>query len=233
MVSEDNYCIIYVWVPRDEQGRHVGSTTSVSGRSGVGHVAIQTKDFYGSFWPDWEIAAEGKTSLVTGGKQTITGGQLMDSYNTDKRNEQDDQGNPREADFKIVLYSLDVDQMKKAYDKFESRKGSYTWSLTGRGAFSRVIFGNNDGHSCASFVYDLLYHGGLFNKLNYNTDLARDIFIVNPNNMLKLSVNAKNDELKKFPQTSTFKKPFNSTVTVPTLKQIEPQVIAGGYCNVM
>lgn len=236
MASEDNYCVIYVWVPRDEDGNHVGSTLSTfsSGDDGtVGHVSIETKDFYRSFWPNNRVAAEGKTALFAGGTEVVMGGYFAKSYEEDTRLNHDKDKNPRNADFKIILYSLDVEHMKKAFDKFETREGFYTWSLAGRGLMSRVLFRRNDGDSCASFVYDLLHHGGLFKKLSCNIDLARDIFVANPNNMLKMVVNAKYDELNRHPQTRIYKKPFDTIASVPSRADIAPSITGANKCNPM
>ncbi len=207
-LDKNNACIIRVWVPRDTDGTHVGSGTSTFVTTErIGHVSLETKNQYLSFWPNWDegTAIKLRPETIKKLKEKMLPhkagiiysgtGQFLPCFDADFSAEGEVL-----PDYTIVLYSLDVTKIEAYIAKLKSDK-NVNWGLTGRSLFRLY---NSSCNNCAGVVYDTLKEGGLFKKLDVNRDVSRDYVVCNPNNVLKLVMIAKLDEIDRHQETAKF-----------------------------
>lgn len=135
----------------------------------IGHATLQTyvggkdgKGIYASFWPVGRDDKEtGRTRLTRLG---VTGF-LVPNLEMDKdlegdvkRDENDNiiSGKPCEPDITVDLYSLDVQEINKEFEKFEKSNGN--WSIWGS-----AFFRERKTRNCSGLCSYLLRQGGINN----------------------------------------------------------------------
>ncbi len=88
----------------------------------------------------------------------------------------------------IDLTTLDVDKIQQELENFKSSGSIY--HLVGSNRFFKSLGAN----SCSGLAFDLLHKGGI-QKLVSRRHLIRDYIITTPNNLVKLVMDAKQNEL--------------------------------------
>lgn len=104
---------------------------------------------------------------------------------------------PVQADFRMALYSLDVDKIEEEFALLQSSVTG--WKLTGS-SFLRCIQ-KGTAESCASLVYRCLKAGGFYNNLISGLSCQTSSSI-DPEDLLRHVVAAKEKELIDYPQTA-------------------------------
>jgi|GEM_PF-4648616 len=141
----DNWIVVRVW----------NSRFSVSD-SDVGHVSLQTKNAYVSFWPAKKTSTFGK--LHKGVKGYLNS--LEDDLEKTETGEGEQIGEGRSPDLKIKLYSLNVASIEAEFEKFKSQQCK--WSVWGSGG---SCFKDKQIRNCSGIAAYLLKIGGLENLL--------------------------------------------------------------------
>lgn len=121
----------------------------------IGHVSLETKDFYASLWPE---------SLTVLNKWKVQDG-LHATLESDLRSE------GREPDHEIDFSSLDLDKMQKRLADF-TKENQY--SMIGDS-----IFKPKNSASCSSLAHEVLIAGGIDKLLISDTakNLSRKIVV--------------------------------------------------------
>ncbi len=105
---------------------------------------------------------------------------------------------PAEANFRMVLYSLDIDKIEREFDRLkESTTG---WKLVGSNALTRNLQ-EETSENCSSLTYRCLKAGGLYNLLDNSCLSSQTSSAVDPEDLLRHIVAAKEKELAEYPQT--------------------------------
>jgi len=78
--------------------------------------------------------------------------------------------------------------------------------LTGDKAITR-LFNNQRGQSCCGLAYELLVAGGILSLTKMYQDLMLKWVVVTVDNFKQFILNAKQQELEKFPETQKFGTP--------------------------
>lgn len=197
-LKKDNRTIIRVWKGSLIQGR-------------VGHVSLETNNFYMSFWPSGKC---GK-NFVFEKRESFFPKKPIDDY----KNE-----NNQIPDVIICLYSLNQDKMNKKFKELKNNaisnldqaldlgenkselttskdKSNFFWSLLGRMIPGTIFFKtpiDSSQHNCVSFIMEIIKVGdsnGLFSSS------TSSIAIPSPNWLAEQAVKAKEKELHYFPET--------------------------------
>lgn len=136
----------------------------------IGHVALETKHFYASLWPE-RLTIFNKLKMQDGEYSNIV---------------IDEQSEARPPDHLVDLKTLNVNAM---WRKLEDFKEHNNYHLMG----SNWVFNTNTAASCSSLAYDLLIAGGI-RKLVPMTVSIRDYIVVTPNNLTEMVLSAKEAE---------------------------------------
>ena len=136
--------------------------------SNIGHVSIETKYFYASYWPD---------NLTLFNKLNQQPGSMNNIIDIDMKSE----GRPPEH--VIDLHSLDIDAMNNSLDSFQKNN---KYHLIG----SNKVFNSGIAHSCSSLAYTLLKDGGIWNFAERPSPILKYVFAT-PNNVANLVLDAK------------------------------------------
>lgn len=139
-------------------------------RANIGHVSLETKDFYASLWPE---------QLTIMNKYKV-----QNSEQTDIEIDHASEG--RAPDTLIDLETLNVSSMLEELKKFEKQN---KYHLIGQ----NKVFNANNAASCSSLAYSLLVAGGIRNLVP-KTFSIRDQILVTPNNLISLVLKAKEKE---------------------------------------
>ncbi len=181
----DNWAIVRVWLPRDSEGNFITAHEATSGAGNVGHASLQTSTIYASFWPNRRPDEKGglaKAILGTARGELIPE-PWMDEYLESERKTDDDRNPP---DVLVVLYSLNVDAINRAFKSFSESPVVYKWSLFGRNIFN--VFNGGAGQSCSGLVYDLLNAGGIESIVKW--DIVSKTWTVAPDAIARVAVMA-------------------------------------------
>jgi hypothetical protein len=103
---------------------------------------------------------------------------------------------PLKADFRMVLYSLDVNKIEAEFNRLKQRVAG--WSLVGSSVLRCLQ--KETTESCASLVYRCLKSGGFYTPLK-STLSCHTSSSVDPENLLRHVVAAKEKELSDYPET--------------------------------
>lgn len=139
-------------------------------RANIGHVSLETKDFYASLWPE-------RLTIFNKYKAQDA---LISDIETDLASE----GRP--PDHLVDLKTLNLADMQKELDRFVQNN---QYHLIG----GNTVLNANNAASCSSLAHDLLVAGGI-RKLVPFTVSIRDCLLVTPNNLTKMVLQAKNIE---------------------------------------
>lgn len=193
-----NWCAIYVWHSVKRNGEYCSSKEALHGS--VGHAAMQTNLHYMSFWP--ARRPPGNVAGVLGTHSTF-----HNNYGEDLAEE------GREADAKVVFYTLDTERINNAFAAFKASPVSKRWTLFGRNIFNTIffIFNKGRGQSCSGLVYHLLKMGNIL-KFHYKKEFEREQLYVTPNSIFRMISDAKQSELVIYPITRTYVTPFISKI---------------------
>lgn len=194
---KERWCAVYIWHSTQRNGRYCSATESFTRHGSVGHAAMQVGSQYMSFWP-----ARRPPGMVAGALGTHAS--FHDHYEDDVRDE------GREADAKVVFYSLDIERINQAFADFKNSRKSKRWTVLGRNIFN--WFNKGRGQSCSGLVYHLLKCGGISFKLHYKKEFERDSLYVTPNSIYRMISDAKLSELARSPITRTYVTPFISNI---------------------
>jgi hypothetical protein len=138
--------------------------------SNIGHVSVETGQFYASFWPKL-LTFQNKLYVQDGKHSDIV---------SDLRSEE------RNPDYLVDLETLDINAMKSELEKF---KASNRYWLFGPSSFMV----KDKAASCSGLAHALLIAGGI-GKLVPPGLTIRDWIIVTPNNLCRLVILAKQKE---------------------------------------
>lgn len=99
------------------------------------------------------------------------------------------------ANFRMVLYSLDVDKILAEFNRLRDPEYITGWSMAGSNFITRNInFSDKTSENCASLVYRCLNAGGLFSRVSSKLSLQPSS-AVSPDDLLRIIVAAKENEL--------------------------------------
>lgn len=140
-------------------------------RANIGHVSIETKDFYASLWPE---------QLTIMNKYKIQGSEKADI-------EIDLASEGRPPDYLVDLETLNLSNMQEELKKFEAHNNYHAIG-------ANKVFNANNAASCSSLAYSLLIAGEI-RKLVPSTWSIRDYVLVTPNNLVHMVLKAKENEL--------------------------------------
>lgn len=197
-INQDNAVTINIWLPvtNGAQGtaishiaRHSTGTLDPNLLQRVGHVSLHTPNHYVSWWPNPANNEQiGIYNVISAQNNT---------YENDKFSEGTPE-NPREPDYRVTLYSLDVAEMENAFQEIEQSDFGYV--LAGDKKATR-IFNSRRGQSCSGLAYELLEIGGIFNLVKIHQNLKAKWIVVPPEDLASLVKNAKYNELTQHPET--------------------------------
>ncbi len=154
-------------------------------RANIGHVSLETRDFYASLWPE---------QLTVLNKHKIQDGVSSDL-------EADLASEGRAPDHLVDMETLNLTNMLIELEKFESQN---KYHLVG----GNKVFNANNAASCSSLAYSLLIAGGIRKLVSPNFSI-RDKILVTPNNLADMILEAKEKEVflqREMIERQTFKK---------------------------
>lgn len=154
----------------------------------VGHVSIETKHLYASFWPNGEIL----------GKLDSTPGVLLRAVEVDVRAER------RNPDCVVELFTLNTEALESEFRKFTRSK--LMWTISGANKW----LNKNEAESCSGLAYRLLVSAGI-KELVPDIHLIRDVIVATPNNLAELILEAEKSEISKYPGIRNNKNNANKT----------------------
>lgn len=143
-----------------------------SGTGNIGHVSLETKDFYASLWP---------TQLTIFNKYKIQDGQQSTLIRDLKLEDKD-------PDHLIDFKTLDLSCILEKMQEFEKNN---KYHLIGK---IEVFDKKNYGYNCSSFAYSLLKAGGINKFLSSSTAILQNYILVTPNGLAKVLIQAKQKE---------------------------------------
>jgi len=188
-INPDKYVIVRVWKAK---------TPSTAGHASLEIVTPDKDGLYISLWPDkqvgfWDLFRRFRTAHI-----------FHDGLSRDIRGEE---GAP---ELTIGLYNLNVEAIRAAYQKEGNELGG--WQLA-RGTWSSPKSGH---HSCVSFVYALLYAGGLRPSVGASligrAHLAIGSIAHTPAEIASIVLRAKSSELTDHPETRDYTFPGQTIV---------------------
>ena len=106
---------------------------------------------------------------------------------------------PVEANFRMVLYSLDIGNIEREFERL--KKSTTGWKLVGSNALSRNLQ-EETSESCASLVYRCLKAGGLYSLLDNSFLSSQTSSAVDHEDLLRHIVAAKEKELTEHSKNS-------------------------------
>jgi hypothetical protein len=106
---------------------------------------------------------------------------------------------PVEANFRMVLYSLDIGNIEREFERL--KKSTTGWKLVGSNALTRNLQ-EETTESCASLVYRCLKAGGLYTQLDNSCLSSQTSSAVDPEDLLRHIVAAKEKELTEHSKNS-------------------------------
>lgn len=140
----------------------------------IGHTSVETKDIYASLWPQSAI-------------NTINKFQIYPGIATKQTPITDEEEEKRPPDHLIDLYTLNIEDIKKAMENYITLKCNY--HIVGRNR----IFNRSQANNCCGLSYDLLVSGGIMNLVSKN-NFIREHVIVTPGNLAQLVMEAQLNE---------------------------------------
>lgn len=212
-----NAVIVRVWLPyhiKKDKTREYCCVHSTGGvEDSVGHISLQTKDFYASHWPyksngtsGWPF--DGGNLGLYNAAAGVHPSNRIQQYNF-YSNESGEKWTPEfdeiaeahvlkfgrskkeEPNLVIILYSLSAELMFKKFQQFLLSDKSHTWSL-----FGQNKIGQGPGESCSGLIYILLKAGGI-DQLDFVYDRIRESTFTSPDNVAKLIISAELSDRKK------------------------------------
>jgi hypothetical protein len=205
MLDKNRPVIVRVWTSK--------SNKEYPGNDNLGHVSIEADGKYMSFWPSVRVvdaipeeekeryrqASQVKKILLLRQKYL----QRVNPHDniTQETDFESEGGKPQ---LTLCFYSLDN---AKIITEFNERKKNTDFRLYGSNLLveniSEMIGREKKADCCASFAYKLLLGGGL--KVN-KTTASRDAHssYLSPDNLLPALLEAKEEELRKFPDIMKF-----------------------------
>lgn len=203
MYKEKNRVTIRVWhsaFNKVQQGENVGhvsieipSIKMDNPKFDEGNPDSQKKvPFYCSFWPGNPSAKSGIGVFFEKRDPHYMGG-----YESDQEAEKGGIRKDGKPETIICLYSLSV---TKIYEKFEELKNTVDgWTLFG----SNKLINQGCKQSCASFAYDVLCAGGIYDLAPSKKSLKFSS-TATPDDMAAFVEKAKQRELKDYEETQKF-----------------------------
>ena len=188
--------IVRVWKPTDSKNTPIFDKEAFLSGGNPGHVSIETKEFYASFWPGRGVVHFVKLESLkdyplVAGLFGVAPGRFVLSLEQDEVGEASASGLPRgvrkKADVEIMLNNLDAVAMKKAFEQYQAEIPG--WTFVGNSAINRKA-----GHSCSSLAYHLLQAGGMQKLIGW---YEMQIMVVTPSHIATLAIKAKEAEAKK------------------------------------
>jgi|GEM_PF-4703649 len=191
-----NPVIIRVWQPTDSKNNPISYKDAfIEGRN-PGHVSIETKEFYSSFWPEKGdiriVKLESLSDVVpmVSSLFAVAPGRFFSDLRKDELAEAFSSGLPqgvqKKSDVEVILHTLDVNAMKQAFEKFQADIPG--WTTVGDSIINRKA-----GQSCSSLAFNLLMAGGIQKLVGwYDTQ----IMFVAPSHIATLAIKAKAAEDK-------------------------------------
>ncbi len=175
-----NWIKVHIWTAA------ISAKISLITRSNVGHVSVETPNFYASIWPNWQAQSGNRRN--NGIKTPVP------AYET--RTYQDDCSGEGKEPETYVFRSLDGEKISD-----ENKLMRREWTLKG----NKFPTG---AESCSSASYRLLKAGGI-NKLSWHCawlDYRKTFWPLEPHDLKKCVVSAK--EAEKDAEPKSFKPSF-------------------------
>lgn len=98
------------------------------------------------------------------------------------------------ANFRMVLYSIDVEQVLNKFDELKDPERITAWTMVGSNLFTRNLnVTGKTSENCSSLVYRCLNAGGLFDKISSKLSLQLSSAVA-PDDLLRVIVAAKSHE---------------------------------------
>jgi hypothetical protein len=203
LLDQKHYCVVNVWTSEKNK--------ALQGDN-VGHASIETHLAYYSLWPQRHTAEEVEAFQAADAKEQdrirkenrsnfyVRPADFKADYHSDVVAED------READARIIFYSLDEGKMNQYFTTSlrPSVVAAGGWRMAGSNVISRI---GNSPENCVSLVYRLLVAGGLENlvgKLAMSTIGSQNSVAVTPDNVLKQILYARLGEQEKYPEIKEF-----------------------------
>lgn len=151
---------------------HAMYKSVVLGTGNIGHVSVETKDFYASLWPN-QLTIFNKYKIQDGHQSTL----INDLESED-----------RDPDHLIDFNTLDLIGIFNKAKQFEKNN---KYHLLGKvEVFDKDLYGYN----CSSFAYSLLIAGGIKKLLISPRVVFKNYTLVTPNGLAKVLIQAKKQE---------------------------------------
>lgn len=170
---------------------HAMFKSITTGAGNIGHVSLETKDFYASLWPT-QLTLFNKYKIQDGKQETL----MRDLQLEDK-----------DPDHLLDFKTLDLSGILEKMQAFEKNN---KYHLIGK---VEIFNKENYGYNCSSLAYSLLKAGGINKLLTSSTAILQNYILVTPNGLAKILIQAKKqeDELlsnnsQKEKSTSEFKR---------------------------
>jgi len=203
--QQDSYVMINVW---PSSRNKVFSDETADGN--VGHVSLQIRhgdeEAYASFWPAPGSYDSSRNQLVQ--PFVKRGGHFKNTYTEDKRAEASGTSEGMvNASVRLVLYDIDPSKMLVEFERMQNG-GVTGWKLVGSNTLMPKIKSTSK-ENCASLAYRLLKEGGInkhhSSKGQGTLDKSNLSSLVSPDKIIKRVLEAKQEELKRCPETADLK----------------------------
>lgn len=158
------------------------------GGANVGHATLQTPNEYLSLWPNRDTKAKTGCGMLF---EHRSGAYFCSCYEEDLDKEQ------RPAEYVCLLYSLSVSKIDKKIRELKSE--TTQWSTAGNTFFGNWTAGVS--RSCAGAVREALMAGDM--NVLAAPGIATNL-MTSPHNIFTWARDAKEAELKKYPQTKEY-----------------------------
>lgn len=213
-LTSDNRVTINIWKPR-LNGEYVSAQEAVAAFVGkkfdpstgdrVGHVSVETDNFYASWWPKPQSNEDAERIGVFNCVAAVNS-----TYKADCISENSD------PETKVCLYSLDAEKIEACFKNVE--EADYGYVLAGDKTTTRWL-NNEKGQSCSGLAYEILLAGGLSKLMSSGRDFKARFLVSTPDNLATLLEGAKVKELSDYPETGQFQNEgtlqLSSPSTVP------------------
>lgn len=203
-LTEDSRIIVNVWLPR-LNGEITTSACYIAASleedtikktkidekklNSIGHVSLEMPKAYASWWPDNACTDQVRLFNVLKADPNKS---YIEDYESEAK---------RHADLRICLYGLDVQAIEDCFEYV--KKSDYGYVLAGDKITVRFL-NKEKGQSCCGLAYELLSAGGALELSAIYKDLKMKYIVVTPDNFCEFLKNAKQVEMSRYPETSSF-----------------------------
>jgi hypothetical protein len=151
---------------------HAMLKSITTGTGNIGHVSLETKDFYASLWPT-QLTVFNKYKIQDGKQSTL----IRDLELEDK-----------DPDHLLDFKTLDLSGILKEMQEFEKKNKHH---LIGK---VETFNKEHHGYNCSGFAYSLLKAGGINKLLTSSAVFLNNYILVTPNGLAKVLIQAKKQE---------------------------------------